>query len=78
MNLNSLSESEKLSLIEGYFCYPLKSGQNINNTLSFLIDYHEVCDYDLEEGLNYWHKDVGPRVRVECNWEFREKVIDKL
>lgn len=64
MDIDSLTQNEKQDLIEGYFCYPLKDGQNIDEVLLALIEYHESNDEDLFSGLSYWSWDTGPKCGV--------------
>lgn len=78
MNLNSLSQEEKQTLIEGYYCYPIKDHQNIDKTLEALVNWHETSDYDLERGFDYWVKNKGVSCRENgYDGEFRNRYFDE-
>lgn len=57
--MKELTESEIISLIEGYFCYPLSEKQNPKDILESLVNWHETSEEDLKRGLDYWEYGIG-------------------
>jgi len=63
--MNKFTKDEKQSLIEGFFVYPIKDDQDIDEVFEVLVDWHETNEQTLLKALEYWHNNIGSPVVIE-------------
>lgn len=63
MDIDSLTVTDMMHLIEGYYCFPAENEEieYLQKTLLGLIEYHETRDDELMAGLNYYGNNIGTR-----------------
>jgi hypothetical protein len=69
MDIDSLTEKELLALVEGFYCYPTEDGDNLQNILAALIEWHETSEEKLLKGLGHWAWDTEPYT-VEDGYDY--------
>ena len=65
------SEDQKVELINWYFAYPIKDGEDSDYVLQKLIEFHKTDETELEKALL-----IGESLKEVYNTEARDYFID--